>query len=136
MTDNTDSTATTGGGLPVIKPRMVDGVGWCSRNCPHAGGVGYGDYVSCDVAEEKDCKLVQPWTEVCPLWAARMAAWAERAHGSLNWLLHLHHGVSRGGPEFEPPCDQEWTNCLDEGMATLRTYPGGNDQTQDWNGGE
>jgi hypothetical protein len=99
-----------------IKPRVVDGVGWCSRNCPHAGGVGYGDYVSCDVAEERDCKLVQPWTEVCPLWAARMAAWAEEAR---EWISSEMYDPHQGG-----------------GYKLLCTYPGGNDQTQDGNGGE
>ena len=70
---------------PEIKPRVDEyGVGWCSRNCQHAGAVGYGDYVSCDVAEEKGCKLVQPWTEVCPVATRRMARELAEANGQTD----------------------------------------------------
>jgi len=41
------------------------------------------------------------------------------ARDLLNWIVHLHHGVSKGGPEFEPPCDQEWNDCLDQCRAAI-----------------
>jgi hypothetical protein len=36
---------------------------------------------------------------------------------ALYWLLNLHHGVSKGGAEYSPPSNQEWTEALETGIA-------------------
>ena len=43
----------------------------------------------------------------------------ERLRKVLNWLVHLHHGVSKGGDETSPPSDNEWKECLEEAMKVL-----------------
>ena len=32
----------------------------------------------------------------------------------LEWLVNLHHGVSKGGPDYSPPSDAEWEYALVE----------------------
>ena len=39
---------------------------------------------------------------------------------SLNWLVHLCHGCSKGGDEYSPPSDSEWKTCLKEAEELLQ----------------
>ncbi len=34
---------------------------------------------------------------------------------ALYWLLNLLHGMSKGGPEFSPPSNAEWTGAIGQG---------------------
>jgi len=48
----------------------------------------------------------------------------ERLRDALNWLVHLHHGVSKGGEETGPPSDDEWKQCLQEAKDALDATAG------------
>jgi len=48
----------------------------------------------------------------------------ERLRKALNWLMHLHHGVSKGGEETSPPSDDEWKQCLQEAEDVLNATAG------------
>ena len=58
----------------------------------------------------------------------------ERLRDALNWLVHLHHGVSKGGDETSPPCDDEWKQCLQEAKDILKATAGPTQMEQlvDW----
>jgi len=67
-----------------IKPRMVDGVGWCDVEC--------GYYRDPTGPTDIDLTCMIPVVlgdgihddQVCPHWAQRMAAWAEEARDLLE----------------------------------------------------
>jgi len=48
----------------------------------------------------------------------------ERLRDALNWLVHLHHGVSKGGEETSPPSADEWKQCLQEAKDALDATAG------------
>ena len=48
----------------------------------------------------------------------------KRLRDALNWLVHLHHGVSKGGERTGPPSDDEWKQCLQEGKDVLDATAG------------
>lgn len=63
-----------------IKPRMVDGVGYCSMECPQFSGPDHDRYDgSCPMADDH-----VNTGEVCPVWTQRMAAWAEEARCAIE----------------------------------------------------
>jgi hypothetical protein len=102
--------------LPDIKPRMVDGVAYCDAGCPCAYDFfRWADKTPVDWLCRRD-QVNRDHTDLCPVWAARMAAWAEEAREWMECIYHHH-------PHIAPE-------------KLLRRYPGGNDQTQDGDGGE
>ena len=50
---------------------------------------------------------------------AEARAEKEKLRDSLNWLVHLCHGCSKGGDEYSPPSDSEWKTCLKEAEELL-----------------
>ena len=48
----------------------------------------------------------------------------KRLRDALNWLVHLHHGMSKGGEETGPPSDDEWKQCLREAEDVLKATAG------------
>jgi hypothetical protein len=96
-----------------IKPRMEGGVGYCNAECPYYNET---DQPEFSVEIENSLCAMGRANRPCPVWTARMAAWAEEAR---EWISSEMYDPHQGG-----------------GYKLLRTYPGGNDQTQDGNGGE
>jgi len=71
-----------------IKPRMVDGVGWCDDLvvCLHRiwpDDLLKDDYQCCCKLWEDGNSAIDDMS-VCPVWASRMAAWAEEARDLLE----------------------------------------------------
>lgn len=106
---------------PKIAPRMEDGVGYCDAGCLQC--LTWDDHYF-----EVRCSIDKLWrkashpklshletSRICPVWAQRLAAWADEAREwAVSWAHHHQHLV----PE-----------------KLLSRYPGGNDQSQDGNGG-
>ena len=64
-----------------IRPRMVDGVGWCRTNVPCVTLKKLG----CDESGWSCVVDGRDHTDsICPVWASRMAAWAEEARDLLE----------------------------------------------------
>ena len=48
---------------------------------------------------------------------------APEMYEALEWLLHLHHGVSKGG-ENTPITDKEWEHALSDAMKAVKKARG------------
>jgi len=99
-----------------IKPRMVDGVGWCDDLvvCLHRiwpDDLLKDDYQCCCKLWEDGNSAIDDMS-VCPVWAHRMAAWAEEARGAIA----EPDGILGSG--FLP---LDWRDDL---CALLSRYPG------------
>jgi hypothetical protein len=70
--------------------------------------------------EEWGARGVMVQREDLEAWAAEREELREACaavNDALYWLLNLHHGVSKGGAEYSPPSNQEWTEALETGIA-------------------
>lgn len=116
--------STERGDLPEIRPRVVDGVGYCDAGCPQA--CEQGDAVFCSLDDlEYSYPVFGPdevLGEVCLHWASRTAArlaeveeWAEEAR---EYILGSEPYVRMYGLE----CVKDRIDPL------LSSYPGTDDQ--------
>ena len=65
---------------PEIKPRMVDGVGYCDVGCPRAKDCKWppGSDLPVECQIDKRVRFVQDRpVDICPIWAQRTVRWAE-----------------------------------------------------------
>jgi len=63
-----------------IKPRFNCGVGWCDAGCPQCRELQPNNEIRCRITGG----LYIQHFQTCPIWASRMAAWAEEARTNLR----------------------------------------------------
>lgn len=71
-----------------------------------------GLWLSC---EREDAQLARDAAEAE---AAQLRATVETLRAPLVWLMHLHHGMSKGGPDV-PITDDEWSAALEQARTAL-----------------
>ena len=77
--------------------------------------------------EQLDEPLEEDEGGMCRFFKSRPKPLEDELAEALNWLLHLHHGVSKGGNDPEtgqpyPVTDGEWKAAIAEGMRVHACY--------------